>query len=161
MYAVAQSNDIEANILHMDDTIQILRAASTLTKEHKSDKYLDTCKHDNQLAHEVMADWAQKTVSFPVPKSQMRVKGKSKQKCTYCGNEEGGWGALHNRVDLVTGLRVCPHKGINCSGCKKYGLLTLDTNEHYINRAVDACPLNNMSFFEDRLVTSLISMGQM
>ena len=85
----------------------------------------------------------------------MRMKGKTKQKCACCGKEEGEWDALRNRADLVTGLRVCPHKGINCSNCKKYGLLTLDTHEHYINHSADACPLNNMPFFKDRLVSHL------
>ena len=46
----------DASLQHMNDTIQTLRADSTLTKEQKSDKHLDTCKHDIQLAHEVMAD---------------------------------------------------------------------------------------------------------
>ena len=140
----------------MDTTISDLRADGTLTREQKSEKYFDTCNQEIQLTHNIMADWAQKTISFPVPKSMMRLKGSKKQKCACCGKEEGGWDALHNRADPTTGLRVCPHKGINCTNCKKYGLLTLDTNENYINHTAEACPLNNLSFFTERLSAHLL-----
>jgi hypothetical protein len=139
----------------MDTTIYDLRADTTLTKTQKSEKYFDTCNHEIQLTHEIMADWGQKTICYPVPKSMMRTKGSKKQKCSCCGKEEGGWDAVHNRADPITGLRACPHKGINCTNCKKYGLLTLDTNENYINHTAETCPLNNLGFFKERLTAHL------
>ena len=148
---------LDTCVQHMDNTIDALRSNTALNKTQKSEKYFETCMHDIQLTHEVMADWAQKTIAYPVPKSQMRMRGnKNRQKCVCCGKEEGGWDGHHNRGDHVTGARICPHKGINCSNCKRYGLLTLDTNENYINHSVEACPLNNVAFFKERLSAHLI-----
>ena len=48
------TSTLETSLQHVDDTIQTIRADSTLTKEQKSNKYLDTCRHDIRLAHEVM-----------------------------------------------------------------------------------------------------------
>ena len=62
---------------------------------------------------------------------------------------------MHNRAYPITGIRACPHKGINCTNCKKYGLLTLDTNENYINHTAETCPLNNLVFFKERLTAHL------
>ena len=151
------TSTLDSCVQHMDDTIEKLRANTTLNKSQKSDRYFQTCMHDIQLTHEVMADWAQKTIAFPVPKSQMKLMGqKNRQKCVCCGKEEGGWDGLHNRGDPTTGARICPHKGVNCSTCKRYGLLTLDSDERYVNHSADICPLSNMPFFTDRLVSHLL-----
>jgi predicted nucleic acid-binding Zn-ribbon protein len=151
------TSTLDSCVKHMDATIEKLRADTTLNKNQKSDRYFQTCLHDIQLTHEIMADWAQKTIAFPVPKSQMRLMGqKNRQKCVCCGKEEGGWDGLHNRGDPITGARICPHKGVNCSICKRYGLLTLDSDERYINHSADICPLSNMPFFTDRLVSHLL-----
>ena len=149
---------LDTCVKHMDDTIEALRANTKLTKAQKPEKYFETCMHDIQLTHEVMHGrlGTEDYIAFPVPKSQMRMKGgNTKQKCACCGREEGGWDALHSRGDPTTGSRTCPFKGTNCSNCKRYGLLTLDNNENYINHTAEACPLNNMPFFKDRLVSYL------
>ena len=80
---------------------------------------------------------------------------RQKQKCVYCGKEEGGWDAIHNRTNSTTGSRTCAFKGVNCTNCKRYGLKAMDTEERYINHTPEACPLQDMAKFADKLSAHL------